>query len=76
MNITAKISSKAQTVLPKEVRRKLGVSPGDTIRFRDTDQGIVIEKLEPPPGDDACGDPFVAFAEWGTPEEDEAWKDL
>jgi hypothetical protein len=26
-------------------------------------------------GDD-WGDPFAAFTEWGSPEEDEAWKDL
>lgn len=25
---------------------------------------------------DEDGDPFVAFHEWNTPEEDEAWQDL
>jgi hypothetical protein len=25
---------------------------------------------------DENGDPFVAFHEWESPEEDEAWKDL
>ena len=26
--------------------------------------------------DDDRGDPFAAFTEWASPEEDEAWKDL
>ncbi|HJW79883.1 MAG TPA: hypothetical protein VJ526_15150 [Beijerinckiaceae bacterium] len=26
--------------------------------------------------DDDSGDPFAAFTEWASPEEDEAWKDL
>ncbi len=74
---TAKVSSKAQTVLPKIVREKLGVKPGDTIRYRETDHGFVVEKVEDLElSDDWGGDPFAAFTEWATPEEDEAWKDL
>ena len=46
MNVTAKISSEAQAILPKAVREKLGLKPGDTIRFRETEQGVVIEKLD------------------------------
>ena len=77
MNLTAKVSSKAQTVLPKEVRRKLGIRPGDTVRFRETDHGIVIEKVDKLDlGDRDPIDPFAAFTEWMTREEDEAWKDL
>jgi AbrB family looped-hinge helix DNA binding protein len=77
MNVTAKVSSRAQIVLPKEVREKLGVRPGDTIRYRQTDQGIIVEKLEELyVGDADWGDPFAAFTEWASPEEDEAWKDL
>jgi bifunctional DNA-binding transcriptional regulator/antitoxin component of YhaV-PrlF toxin-antitoxin module len=29
-SLTSRVSSKAQTVLPKVVREKLGVKPGDT----------------------------------------------
>ena len=76
MNVTAKISSKAQTVLPKAVREKLGLKPGDTIRFRETEQGIVVEKLDLHLGDEDWGDPFATFTEWASPEEDDAWKDL
>ena len=74
---TSKLSAKARTVLPKSVRERLGVNPGDTVRYRETEDGIVIEKADgPEPADDPTGDPFAAFTEWATSEEDDAWKDL
>ena len=76
MNVTSKVSSKAQTVLPKEVRDKLGVRPGDTLRYRDTKHGVIVEKLERLAEGEDWGDPFASFTEWATPEEEEAWKDL
>ena len=76
-SLTSRVSSKAQTVLPKVVREKLGVKPGDTLRYRETEQGMVIEKVEDLVlTDDWGGDPFATFTEWATPEEDEAWKGL
>jgi bifunctional DNA-binding transcriptional regulator/antitoxin component of YhaV-PrlF toxin-antitoxin module len=59
------------------VRERLGVKPGDTVRFRESEQGVVIEKVEDLVlSDEWGGDPFAAFTEWNTLEEDEAWKDL
>ena len=76
MSVTAKVSSRAQTVLPKAVRDKLGLKPGDTIRFRETEQGIIVEKLDHNVDDDVSADPFATFTEWASPEEDDAWSDL
>lgn len=46
MHVTAKITSKGQTTLPVEVRTKLGVKPGDHVRYTEMDDGGVrIEKL-------------------------------
>jgi len=70
--IVSKISSKAQTVIPREIREKLGVGPGDRLLYRDTEAGVVIEKVD----EDIPENPFEAFWEWGTPEDDEAFKDL
>jgi len=39
MSISAKLTSKGQITLPIELRRALGVKPGDRISFRKTDQG-------------------------------------
>ncbi len=69
--LTSKISSKAQTVLPREVRDRLGVKPGDLLLYRYTEIGVVIEKDEGPEDD-----PFVTFIEWASPEDDEAFADL
>jgi AbrB family looped-hinge helix DNA binding protein len=41
---SAAITSKSQITLPKEVREKLGVKPGDRVAFReDADGRIVVE---------------------------------
>ena len=40
----SKISAKSQTVLPREVRERLDLKPGDTLRYRLTDSGVLIDK--------------------------------
>jgi antitoxin PrlF len=41
---SAAITTKSQITLPKEVREKLGVKPGDRVAFReDADGRIVVE---------------------------------
>lgn len=74
--ITSKISSKAQTVIPREVREKLGVKPGDTLRYRYTEAGVVIERK--PENDDEAWPAFdpETFWEWGTAEDEEAFAHL
>ena len=63
--------------MPKPVREKLGLKPGDTLRYRETEHGVLIEKaMELDLAGDWAVDPFAAFTEWATAEEDEAWKDL
>jgi antitoxin PrlF len=70
--ILSKVSIKSQTVIPAPVRKRLGIRVGDNLRYRITPDGVIIDRA-PTTGD---GDPFVAFHEWATAEEDEAWKDL
>ena len=41
---TSKLTSKAQTVVPREIRERLGLRPGDTVRYRATKSGIVIDR--------------------------------
>ena len=40
----SKVTSKSQTVIPRDVREKLGLRPGDRLSYRQTPAGIVIEK--------------------------------
>jgi len=68
--LSAKISTKSQLVLPKEVRARLGVAPGDTLDFVVADDGVRIEKAV------AQDDPFATFDEWASAADDEAYRDL
>ena len=42
--ITAKVTSKGQVTIPKEVREKLGVRPGEAVGFEERDGVLVITK--------------------------------
>ena len=68
--LTSKLTSKAQTVFPRPIRERLGLRPGDTVRYRITPTGVMIDKR---PDED---DPFAEFVEWGMAEDEEAFKDL
>lgn len=50
----------------------MGISPGDTLRYTIDESGVKIDKSVP--REDA--DRFVAFAEWDSPEDDEAFAEL
>ena len=67
----SKVTSKSQTVIPRDVREKLGLRPGDRLRYKQTPAGIVIEKAGP--SDD---DPFAIFTEWSSVEDEKAYADL
>ena len=45
MMITSKISSKAQTTIPKKVREKLNIHTNDTIVFEIEDDYAIIRKV-------------------------------
>jgi antitoxin PrlF len=68
----SKVSVKSQTVLPRAVRERLNIRPGDTLRYRITDDGVVIDKS--PAGE--ADDPFAAFAEWSSAADEQAYADL
>lgn len=67
---SARVSSKGQLVLPKAVRERLGVAPGDTLVFHLGRDGVRVEKAA------EQDDPFAAFHEWANAADDEAYKDL
>lgn len=68
----SKVSVKAQTVIPQEVRERLGIVPGDRLRYVIDQKGIWIERA--PPGEPE--DPFVSFSEWSDPEDEAAYAGL
>jgi antitoxin PrlF len=67
----SKISVKSQTVIPREVRERLKLKPGDTLRYRMTEDGILLDKA-PEAGDN----PLAVFSEWTSEADDNAYGKL
>ena len=56
------VTVKGQVTIPREIRHRLGVKPGDRVRFRELENGVVIERQ-----DNRVEAPFGAFkAKQGT----------
>ena len=70
--LRAKLSTKSQAVIPKPVRDRLGVGPGDLVEFEIRDGEVLIRRA-------AAGeriDPFAVFHEWGSEADEDAFADL
>jgi antitoxin PrlF len=68
----SKVSAKSQTVIPRPVRERLGLKPGDTLRYRLTEDGVLLDKAQ---ANEASG-PFAAFSEWGSEADEKAYGGL
>lgn len=75
MFATTRITSKGQISLPKVVRERLGVEPGDTLVYEAVGDAVTIKRLEP---FDAAFHAALAetLDEWDSPEDDAAFSDL
>jgi len=69
--ITSRISSKAQTTLPRAVRAALGVGGGDDLVYEIKGRSVVLTKAAT-----AVEDPFAVFEEWASEEDAQAFADL
>jgi antitoxin PrlF len=67
----SKVSVKSQTVIPREIREKLDLKPGDTLRYRVTSAGVLLEKAS-----DDADDPFTSFSEWRSEADEKAYGNL
>ena len=68
----SKVSVKSQTVIPREVRERLDLRPGDTLRYHLTDDGVLLDKA---PANEA-DDPFATFSEWSNEADEKAYGSL
>ena len=56
MRLKAKITSKGQVTIPKEIREKVGLEPGDEVSFEEKDGVVYIRKeIEKSPFDKWMG---------------------
>ena len=68
----SKVSVKSQTVIPHAVRERLALKPGDTLRYRVTDDGVLLDKAPASETDD----PFATFSEWSGAADEKAYGGL
>jgi AbrB family looped-hinge helix DNA binding protein len=74
--VHSKLSSKGQVTIPKEVRESLGLETGDFVTYEITDDfTAILRRVEPY---DASFHLAVSetLEEWGSEEDDEAFRDL
>ena len=69
MSQSTRVTEKGQATIPKELREKYNLEPGDKVVWIDTDEGIVVTKRTRTAGrglllpDDASEDTHEAVAE-------------
>jgi antitoxin PrlF len=68
---TSVISSKSRTVIPRPIRERLQLRPGDRLRYIETAEGIIIEKAWIPEDGQ-----FATFTEWASNADEKAYADL
>ncbi len=59
-------------MIPREVRERLALKPGDTLRYRVTTDGVLLDKAPAREADD----PFAAFFEWSAEADEKAYGSL
>jgi antitoxin PrlF len=67
----SKLSIRSRTVIPREVRGRLKLMPGDVLRYRMTDDGILLDKVT-----EADDGPFAMFLEWTSEAAERAYGGL
>jgi antitoxin PrlF len=68
----ARLSSKSQVAIPKPVRDRMGVGPGDLIVF-EVRNGKVVVRRAPRAVTDI---PLAMFTEWSGPADSEAYNEF
>lgn len=70
--LSSRIDASFRVVVPKAVRERLKLRPGDWISYRFVESGVAVEKVESLP----VGGPLAHFDEWASAEDDAAYADL
>jgi antitoxin PrlF len=66
--LTSRLTSKGQTTMPREVREKLRLRPGDTLVYAEEGGRIVLRRHAAEPDE-----PFASFSEWDSAEDRAAY---
>ncbi len=58
--ITSRLTSKAQTTIPRSVREALDLKEGDRLAYEIQDGAVLLRRVET----EVLDDPFATFTEW------------
>ena len=72
--IVSKLTSKAQTTIPRPIRAALGLQPGDELLYEVLDGRVMLTKARR--GTTTTDDPFRTFEEWRSAADTKAYADL
>ena len=61
--MTSRLTSKGQTTVPREIRQRLGLKPGDALLYVEEAGRVVLLKQ---PAEVPTDDPFASFTEWNS----------
>lgn len=75
MSALSKLTSKSQTTIPREVREKLGLRPGDVLVYEIEEDAVRIRKRAPL-DIEYLRALETTLEEWSSPEDAEAYDDL
>lgn len=64
--IQSRVTSKAQTTIPRAVRAALGLKQGDRVAYQIDGERVILTRA------DSADDPFAAFSEWASDADVEA----
>ncbi len=70
--ITSKLTSKAQTTIPRPVRDALRLAPGDELSYTIEGERVVLTKSTRTSADD----PFATFGEWSSEADQQGYAGL
>jgi antitoxin PrlF len=76
MTAVAKITSKGQTTVPREIREALGVGPGDFISWEVAEDGAVRVRAARPLDLEYLRALEGTLSEWAGAADEEAYRDL
>lgn len=71
----SKISARGQTTIPRQIRESANLRAGDVVAF-EFEYGCVLMGKIVPDNDERPSGLAGTLAEWSSPEDEAAWRDL
>jgi len=72
----ARVTAKGQATIPKRIREATHIREGDMLAFElDSNNRIIVKRIDPPI-DAELAALQATLSEWGSAQDEEAWRDL